>query len=73
MLAVNPKTVVERDGKKVVLRIAGDTLDAVPVTPGRTLGDSLEIAPGALKAGDKLVLSPGEKLGAGSRVTVAGK
>ena len=73
VLAVNPKTVVERDGKKVVLRIAGDTLDAVPVTPGRTLGDSLEIAPGALKAGDKLVLSPGEKLGAGSRVTVAGK
>ena len=49
------------------------TLEAVPVTPGRTLGDALEIAGGALKAGDKLVLSPGEKLAAGARVTVAGK
>jgi multidrug efflux pump subunit AcrA (membrane-fusion protein) len=73
VLAVNPKTVVEREGRKVVLRIAGDTLQAVPVAPGRTLGDVLEIAPGELKAGDKLVLAPNAKLGAGSRVMVAGK
>ena len=73
VLAVNPKTVVEREGKKVVLQIKADMLEAVPVTPGRTLGDALEIAPGALKAGDKLVLSPGDKLAGGARVTVAGK
>ena len=73
VVAVNPKTVVERDGKKLVLRIAGDTLEAVPVTPGRTLGDALEITGNVLKSGDRLVLSPGDKLAAGSKVTVAGK
>lgn len=73
VIAVNPKTVVERDGRKLVLRIAGDTLEAVPVTPGRTLGDALEITGHALKPGDRLVLSPGDKLAAGSKVTVAGK
>ena len=63
----------QRDGRPVVLRIAGDTLEAVPVTPGRTLGDVLEVTGGALKAGDRLVLAPGGKLAAGSRVAVAGK
>jgi RND family efflux transporter MFP subunit len=73
VLAVNPKTVAERDGKKLVFRITADTVEAVPVTPGRTLGDALEITGGTLKAGDKLVLSPSDKLTAGARVTVAGK
>jgi len=71
--AVNPKTVVERDGRRLVFRLNGDTLEAVPVTPGRTLGDALEIAGNALKPGDRLVLSPGGALAAGTRVTVAGK
>ncbi len=73
VVAVNPKTVVERDGKKVVLRIDGDTLLAVPVSPGRTLGDALEITGGTLKPGERLVLSPADKLVGGARVTVAGK
>jgi multidrug efflux pump subunit AcrA (membrane-fusion protein) len=71
--AVNPKTVVERDGAKLVLRIAGDTLEAVPVQPGRALGDVVEIAGTALKPGDRLVLAPDARLAAGTRVTVAGK
>jgi HlyD family secretion protein len=71
--AVNPKTVVERDGRKTVLRLAGDTLEAVPVTLGRTLGDAVEITGNTLKPGDKLVLNPGDKLQAGAKVTVAGK
>jgi RND family efflux transporter MFP subunit len=73
VLAVNPRTVVQRGGQSVVLRIQGDTLEAVPVKPGRTLGDLLEISAGALKAGDRLVLGPGEQLAAGSRISVAGK
>ncbi len=73
VVAVNPKTVVERDGRKVVLRIDGDTLLAVPVSPGRTLGDALEITGGTLKPGERLVLSPADKLVGGARVTVAGK
>ncbi|MBK1714077.1 efflux RND transporter periplasmic adaptor subunit [Rubrivivax gelatinosus] len=72
VLALNPKAVVERDGRRVVLRIAADgRLQAVPVTPGRTLGDMLEIAPGALKAGERVVLAPAATLSDGTRVTVA--
>jgi RND family efflux transporter MFP subunit len=75
--AVNPKTVIERDGRKLVLRLPGSAadgvLEAVPVTPGRTLGDALEVSGAALKPGDRLVLAPDPKLGAGSAVRVAGK
>ncbi|MBZ8140394.1 efflux transporter periplasmic adaptor subunit [Rubrivivax gelatinosus] len=72
VLALNPKAVVERGGRRVVLRIAADgRLQAVPVTPGRTLGDLLEIAPGALKAGERVVLAPTDALSDGTRVTVA--
>jgi multidrug efflux pump subunit AcrA (membrane-fusion protein) len=74
VLAVNPRTVVQRDGQAVVLRIgAGEVLQAVPVSAGRTLGDLLEVGGGELKAGDRLVLAPGDELKAGARVAVAGK
>lgn len=71
--AVNPKTVVDRDGRKMVFRISGDSVEALPVTPGRTLGDALEVTGTALKPGDKLVLAPSDKLKAGDKVTVSGK
>ena len=71
--AVNPKTVVEREGKKLVFRITAGAVEALPVTVGRTLGDSLEILGSTLKPGDKLVLGPDAKLAAGAKVTVAGK
>lgn len=71
--AVNPKTVVERDGRQLVFRIDGDRVQAVPVAPGRTLGDALEITGAALKPGERLVLAPAAKLADGARVSVAGK
>ncbi|MGC4078778.1 MAG: efflux RND transporter periplasmic adaptor subunit [Rubrivivax sp.] len=72
VMALNPKAVVERDGRRVVLRIgADDRLEAVPVTVGRTLGDVVEIAPGTLKPGERIVLAPADTLAAGTRVTVA--
>jgi len=74
VMAVNPKAIVERDGKKLVFRIGqDDKLDAVPITPGRTLGDVIELSAGALQRGDRIVLSPGEKLAAGAAVTVVTK
>jgi len=74
VLAVNPRTVVQRNGRPVVLRIgAGEVLEAVPVSAGRTLGDLLEVSGGALKAGERLVLDPADELQAGARVAVAGK
>lgn len=72
LLAVSPKAVVERGGKKQVLRVKDDAVEAVDVTTGRKIGDNLEVT-GALKSGDKLVLEPGEKLVGGSKITVATK
>jgi multidrug efflux pump subunit AcrA (membrane-fusion protein) len=71
--AVNPKTVVDRDGVKTVFRIVGDLVEALPVTPGRTLGDALELRDSPLKPGDRLVLAPADQLQGGARVVVAGK
>jgi len=73
VLAVNPQAVTQRDGRKLVLRInADDSVEAVPVTPGRALGDLLELkGASALKAGDRLVLAPPDKLQAGGKVSVA--
>jgi len=71
--AVNPKTVVDKDGRKQVWRLVGNTVEAVPVTPGRTLGDALEVNGSALKPGDRLVLSPPAQLAAGAKVAVSGK
>lgn len=72
ILALNPKAVVERAGKKIVFRIKDNLLEQVPVITGRKIGDNLEIS-GALQSGDKLVLSPNEKLQNGSKVTIASK
>jgi HlyD family secretion protein len=74
VLAVNPKAIVERDGKKTVFRIGKDDVaEAVPITPGRTLGDAVEITGAALKSGDKLVLSPPDALKAGQKVAITAK
>jgi HlyD family secretion protein len=70
--AVNPKTVVEREGKKTVFRIAADNkLQALAVSPARTLGDALEVTGAAIKPGDRLVVSPTERLRDGQTVAVA--
>ena len=73
VIAVNPKTLAEREGKKIVFRLSGATLEAVPVTLGRKIGDLQELTGSALKSGDRLVLSPAEALKAGAQVVVAGK
>jgi RND family efflux transporter MFP subunit len=72
LLAVNPKAVVERGGKKQVLLVKDDRVEVVDVTPGRKVGDSLEIT-GAVKSGDRLVLSPPDKLVSGSLVVGSAK
>lgn len=74
VLALPAKAIAEREGRKLVFRIgAGDLLEVVPVTPGRLLGDLVEIAPGPLQRGDRVVLSPAAALEAGRAVVVAGQ
>jgi len=72
LLAVNPKAVVERGGTKQVLRVKDDSVEVVNVTPGRKIGDNQEVT-GSLKSGDKVVLSPPDKLVAGMKIAVATK
>lgn len=70
--ALNPKTVVDRDGKKVVFRVKGDSVEMLAVTLGRKIGDNQEVT-GNLQSGDKLVLSPDAKLVAGKKVVITTK
>ena len=73
VIAVNPKTVVERDGKKVVFKVSGELVEAVPVSIGRKLGELSELTNAALKSGDRVVLNPPQQLKSGAKVTVASK
>lgn len=76
LLAVNPKAVVERGGKKIVFKIKEDTVEEIIVITGRKIGDSIEIilsTKNALVSGDKLVLSPSEKIKTGSLIVVTSK
>jgi RND family efflux transporter MFP subunit len=73
VIAINPKALAQRDGKPVVFRISGETVDLVPVTPGRKIGDLLELTGSTLKSGERLVLNPPEALKAGAPVAVTAK
>lgn len=76
VLAVNPKTLLEKDGKQWLLRIRRDgdkeLLEAVEVKLGAKLGDLVEVS-GALKSGERIVLAPSAKLQSGTQVTLAAK
>lgn len=66
VLAVNPQALVKRDGATVVYRIGEDgKAVAVKVTAGARLGDVRQVS-GQLKAGEALVLSPGDKVSDGT-------
>ena len=73
VIAVNPKAIVERDGKKTVFRLVADTVEAVPVTLGRKIGDLQEVSGEGLKSGQRVVLNPVETLKAGAKVVVSAK
>jgi HlyD family secretion protein len=73
VIAVNPKAIVERDGAKLVFRLAGDRIEAVSVTLGRRIGDLQEVTGSTLKSGERVVLAPAESLKAGAQVAVVSK
>ncbi len=72
LLAASPRAVVERGGKKQVLRVNAGQIEVVDVTLGRQIGEVVELK-GALTSGDQLVLNPPDKLQAGSKITLASK
>ena len=73
VIALNPKAVVQRAGKPVVFRLTGETVEQVPVTLGRKIGDLQEVTASTLKSGERVVLAPDDKLAAGALVVVTAK
>jgi RND family efflux transporter MFP subunit len=69
--AVQPKAIVEREGRKIAFVVKDDRARSAEVTIGRKLGDLVEVR--GLKAGDRVVLSPGEKVRDGAAVFVTKK
>ncbi len=73
VIAVNPKAITQRDGRPTVFRIAGELVEAVPVTLGRKIGDLQELTGSALKSGERVVLNPADALKTGAKVAVTAK
>jgi HlyD family secretion protein len=71
--AVQPAAIATRDGAPVAFLLAADgaRVERVPVTPGRKIGELVEVK--GLKPGDKVVLAPDDKLHDGQAVRLAKK
>ena len=69
--AVQPGAIVERDGKKMVFVLKDDKAHAVAVSTGRRVGDLVEVH--GVKAGDRVVLNPNDKVKDGVAATAAKK
>jgi RND family efflux transporter MFP subunit len=70
--AVRPEAVATRGERRVVFRLDKESrVQEIPVTVGRKLGDLLEV--GGVKAGDKVALSPPDKLRDGAPVALLKK
>jgi len=69
--AVQPAAITERGGRKVVFAVQDDKVRQIPVKVGKKIGELLEVQ--GIKAGDKVVLKPGDKLQDGGAVSLAKK
>ena len=68
---MHPGALAERGGKKIVFVVKDDRVRAVEVSTGRTIGELVELR--GVKAGERLVLNPGEKLKDGVAVALVKK
>ena len=69
--AVQPGAIVERGGKKTVFVLKDGKAHAVAVSTGRRVGDLVEVQ--GVKAGDRVVLNPNDKVKDGVAATAAKK
>ncbi len=65
--AVSQSALVTRDGKTMIFLIEENKAKAVTVTTGKQMGDMVEVLQG-VKAGDKVILKPSDKLRDGSKI-----
>ncbi len=68
-LTVNRDALTTRDGVKVVFLVENNHVTEAAVTPGRELGDVVEILNG-LTAGQLAVLNPPGKMQSGQKVEI---
>ena len=71
VVAISPTAVTKRDGKDVVFVVTDNKVKITPVTLGEKIGDALRVS--GVKAGDKVVQAPSEKLLDGATIVVAKK
>jgi RND family efflux transporter MFP subunit len=72
LTALSPLVVLTRNGKKTVFLMKDDRVAEVPVTLGQTVGEMTEVLSG-VKAGDRVVVKPLDKLRNGTRVKILEK
>lgn len=70
--AVQPDAIVQRNGRSVVFMMKDGEAVEAPIETGERIGDLVEVLKG-LKAGDKVVLRPGDKLDHGDKVKTVTK
>jgi RND family efflux transporter MFP subunit len=68
-LTIPKGALLTRNGRAETFLVAGNRVKLVPITPGLTMNDLVEVADG-LKEGDRVVLNPPASLKDGSRVKV---
>ncbi len=71
LTVVNPDAVVMRDGKAVVFVVADGKVSQIPVAAGDRLGDAILVS--GVKAGERVVIKPDDRLRDGSAVKLARK
>jgi RND family efflux transporter MFP subunit len=69
---VNPAAIVDRKDKKAVFLITDNRVMETQVTLGEKLGDMVEVLSG-VKAGDRIVLKPLDRIRNGQRIKIAEK
>ncbi|WP_427308126.1 efflux RND transporter periplasmic adaptor subunit [Cupriavidus sp. H39] len=69
VVAVQPAAVATRDGRQVIYVVRDGKAHEMTVRTGDKLGELVAVQ--GVKPGDVVVLSPGERIGDGSRVTTA--
>jgi RND family efflux transporter MFP subunit len=67
---VNPKAIIDNDGKKFLFVVKENRVRLTPVTLGAPLGDVIEILNGAV-SGDKVVINPPKTLKNNDRIKIA--
>jgi RND family efflux transporter MFP subunit len=67
--AVSQSAIVNRKGKESVFLIRGNKAAETPVRLGDKIGDMVEVLEG-VKAGDKIVLNPSDRLKNGSKIKI---